>query len=271
MSNLVTKCVHTIYLKVLIMTKKVKVVWNKYWRLLVIEEIEKRIYKSWNMRMFICLCDCWNKHIASRSNLRSWEVKSCWCYNIEKIIQRNTTHSMSYDKLYWVWTSMKRRCNNKNGKNYYRYWWRGITYDPKRETFEWFYEDMWGSYKEWLSIDRIDNDWNYCKENCRRATQKQQCNNTRRNIKYKWKSIAQWCEITWVKQRVASSRIKSWKNKEEALWLVKFNHRWIKYYYLWTTLKKYCILNNISYDAVQHQIKYNWLSIEEAIICTKTK
>lgn len=84
-------------------------------------------------------------------------------------------------KLRWVWCWMKQRCNNKNTKAYKDYWWRWITYDPRREKFENFYEDMNKWWQQWLSIDRIDNNWNYCKENCRWATPWQQMRNTRRN------------------------------------------------------------------------------------------
>jgi hypothetical protein len=95
---------------------------------------------------------------------------------------------MCYTKIYRVWDWIKQRCKNPNMKWYKIYWWRWITYDNKRETFEWFYEDMWPTYKKWLSIDRLDNNWNFNKENCRWATRDQQANNKRnsRLIEYKW-------------------------------------------------------------------------------------
>ena len=84
-------------------------------------------------------------------------------------------------RLHCVWSWMKQRCNNKRSTSYKDYWWRWITICEKRKIFELFYEDMKEWRKKWLSIDRIDNNWNYCKENCRWATQWQQMRNTRRN------------------------------------------------------------------------------------------
>lgn len=41
---------------------------------------------------------------------------------------------------------------------------------------------MWPTYQEGLSIDRIDWNWNYCKENCRWADKFTQNNNRSNNI-----------------------------------------------------------------------------------------
>ena len=100
------------------------------------------------------------------------------------------THGKRNTRLYCIWVSMKQRCYNKNNKDFVKYGSRGIKIcDEWLNNFMSFYNwSMENSYKEDLTIDRINNNGNYEPSNCRWITQKAQTYNIRRNRYYTYKN-----------------------------------------------------------------------------------
>ena len=86
---------------------------------------------------------------------------------------------MAGTDIYIKWSTMKRRCDNKNTKDYPHYGGRGIAYCDRWKLFSNFYEDMGDSYQEGLSLDRREPNGNYEPGNCRWVELKIQKQNTR--------------------------------------------------------------------------------------------
>lgn len=69
-----------------------------------------------------------------------------------------------------VWRNFHSRCYNPNNNRYHTYGARGITVSENWQVFSRFYQDMYGSWRPGLQLDRINNDGSYSAENCRWVT-----------------------------------------------------------------------------------------------------
>lgn len=88
-------------------------------------------------------------------------------------------HHKSNTSEYHAWEAMLSRCRNKNNPRYKDYGGRGISFDPSWADFTSFYRDMGDKPNKNYSLDRLDNDGNYTKENCSWRSQEKQMRNTR--------------------------------------------------------------------------------------------
>ncbi len=191
------------------------------------------------------------------------------------------THWMTWTRFYYIFDHLSQRCRNPNNPAYKNYWWRWI--QNLWNSFEEFYNDMYHSYIEhcnehWeknTTIDRIDVNWNYCKENCRWATRVEQMRNRTDThwVQYKWEtySLKELSELLWIKYSILRDRVYAWRD-EESLVLEKqggpkaIEIRWKKY----NSLKELASDIWIKYSTLKRRI-WLWRSLEKAATPTLLK
>lgn len=133
---------------------------------------------------WLCRCDCGSERAVDGVALRSGKSASCGCTIPEVTSARARVHgkSRSGGRLYYIWGNMRRRCNSDASKSFANYGGRGIKVCSAWNEFGAF--EKWAlesGYAPELTLERVNNDGNYCPENCTWATRASQNRNRRNN------------------------------------------------------------------------------------------
>lgn len=243
-------------------------------------------------RYWKCTCVCGNTTSVEARLLRSGNTGSCGCKHKEMLVQKNVAsgrwsqHEKINKRLYYIWNGMNARCYSPKTLSYKNYGARGIQIcEEWRNSFLAFQE--WAlshGYKERLSIERKNNDGNYCPENCTFATKKEQCNNTRRSRRVhafgETKTLAQWSDDKRCKAPASliGVRIEKGWNKERAITEPPkpFNHKKERIIKAFGESKRVCewvedVRCSVSYQTVKDRLnKLGWAP-EKAISTPKLR
>lgn len=171
--------------------------------------------------VWLCVCFCGGLFARNASYLKKPHRHACGC------LGTNASHGLLGSREYWTWQSMLKRCTNPDNPSYPNYGGRGIVVcDSWRQSFVNFYADM-GDKPVGASIDRIDNNGPYSKENCRWASPAEQANNRRAHRRYKDAkliahnglalTIAEWARHIGIPDSRLRSRFKDGWSVERAL------------------------------------------------------
>ena len=192
------------------MPPKIEMIGKRFGRLYVFSEESKTGCRGLSWK---CVCDCGNVVCVDGYKLRSGHTQSCGCLQRERTSEISRTHGASGGRLFRIWANMKSRCNNPNLPRWGDYGGRGIRVcDAWNDNFQTFYDwAIANGYSDELTIDRINNNGDYCPENCRWATDEEQRLNTRRNrfLTYRGstRTVKEWANLKGIPYSVLSSRI----------------------------------------------------------------
>ncbi len=128
--------------------------------------------KKYNFVKVVCE-DCKKERLQRIDKYRDRKTNLCLSCNAKYLKPDNFRHGYSRSKLYHKYHNMIHRCYNTENKGFRYYGGRGIGVcmdwlDPEKgleNFYKWSLENGFTEENN-LQIDRVDNDGDYCPENC---------------------------------------------------------------------------------------------------------
>ena len=144
--------------------------------------------------------------------------------------EKTRKHTNERQRIYNIYGLMVSRCYNPSNQAYKDYGGRGIKIcqewlDDRSKFYDW---SLANGYKSEYSIDRIDNNKDYCPENCRWTDIYTQANNKRNSLKifYKGKeqTLKEWCDELELPYKTIHPRITYQKWSPEKAFTTPINN-----------------------------------------------
>lgn len=164
---------------------------QRFGHLVAIEVGDPKIKKDGRkQKRWRCICDCGDEILAPTGALRFGQIVSC--PKRHTIQKHGHTLGRKSSPTYNSYQSMKYRCLNPNMHHHHRYGGRGITICDRwlgDDGFAHFVEDMGERPSKKYTVERIDNDGDYCPENCKWATRAEQALNRSTGRTHIWNGV----------------------------------------------------------------------------------
>lgn len=120
-------------------------------------------------------------------------------------------HGGRRERLYWVWRNVLARCLNPKNPGYRNYGGRGIAISAEWRLYETFRRDVGPDPGPEYSLERVNNDLGYSRDNCVWATRHEQARNRRSNLLVSAFGLlapaCDWAEIVGIDHRVLRKRV----------------------------------------------------------------
>lgn len=210
---------------------RISVIGQTFGSLKALADAPDRIYPNGVVkRMILVRCKCGDEYETLFESLRIAGIQSC--RNCKpRWIKHGHARKGKLTKEYNTWASMLDRCYNPNNDQFEDYGARGITVCERWHEYANFFEDMGNKPTPKHTIERIDNDGNYCPENCKWDTRKNQNRNKRNNRILTVQGITgcmiELCEHFGISIQTASARLNGmgWSVEDTFLTPIHNPHR----------------------------------------------